>query len=188
MVDVFVIANRGQYNHRIYRTLKYLGVEAKLVQNTITPEEIEAAGAKGVVIGGGQYLESSGNSGEILRKAAGKIPILGICLGHQLMAKLYGGSVRTAQVGEYAESEIIVEDEDDILRGLSPSFKAWVSHKDEVSALPKGFINLAHSSTCAIEAMAHVELPLYGVQFHPEVEHTPRGPEIFKNFLRKCGL
>ncbi len=188
MVDVFVIANRGQYNHRIYRTLKYLGVEAKLVQNSITPEEIEAEGGKGIVIGGGQYLESSGNSGEIIKRFAGKIPVLGICLGHQLMAKLYGGKVRTAPVGEYAESEIIVDNEGEILRGLSPSFKAWVSHKDEVSTPPKDFINLAHSNTCAIEAMAHVELPLYGVQFHPEVEHTPKGPEIFKNFLRKCGL
>lgn len=188
MVDVFVIANRGQYNHRIYRTLKYLGVEAKLVQNTITPEEIEAEGARGIVIGGGQYLESSGNSEDIIKRFAGKIPVLGICLGQQLMAKIYGGKVRTAPVGEYAESEIIVDDEDEILKGLAPSFKAWVSHKDEVSTLPKDFINLAHSSTCAIEAMAHAELPLYGVQFHPEVEHTPKGPTIFKNFLRKCGL
>jgi GMP synthase (glutamine-hydrolysing) len=188
MVDVFVIANRGQYNHRIYRTLKYLGVEAKLVQNTITPGEIEAEGARGIVIGGGQYLESSGNSEEIIKRFAGKIPLLGICLGQQLMAKIYGGRVRTAPVGEYAESEIIVDDEDEILKGLAPSFKAWVSHKDEVSILPKDFINLAHSSTCAIEAMAHVELPLYGVQFHPEVEHTPKGPTIFRNFLRKCGL
>jgi GMP synthase (glutamine-hydrolysing) len=188
MVEVIVVANRGQYNHRIYRTLRYLGVEAKLVQNSITPEEIEASGARGIVIGGGQYLEASGNSGEIIRRFAGRVPILGICLGHQLMAKLYGGSVRTAPVGEYAEAEIIVDEEDEILRGLSPSFRAWVSHKDEVSALPKDFINLAHSQTCAIEAMAHARLPLYGVQFHPEVEHTPRGPEIFKNFLRICGL
>lgn len=188
MVEVIVIANRGQYNHRIYRTLKYLGVEAKLVQNNITPQEIEAAGVKGIVIGGGQYLESSGNSGGLIKRFAGKIPVFGICLGHQLMAKLYGGRVRTAPIGEYAESEIIVDDEDEILRGLAPRFKAWVSHKDEVSALPEDFISLAHSQTCAIEAMAHGKLPLYGVQFHPEVEHTPRGPEIFRNFLRICGL
>lgn len=188
MVEVFVIANRGQYNHRIYRTLKYLGVEAKLVQNTITPEEVEAEGVKGIVIGGGQYLESSGNSGKIIKRFAGEIPVLGICLGQQLLAKLYGGSVRTAPIGEYAEAEIVVDEEDEILRGLAPSFKAWVSHKDEVSSLPKDFVALAHSSTCAIEAMAHKKLPLYGVQFHPEVEHTPRGPEIFKNFLRTCGL
>lgn len=185
---VVVIANRGQYNHRIYRTLKYLGVDASLVQNTITPQEIEKAEVDGIVIGGGQYLETSGNSRGIIEHFAGKIPILGICLGHQLMAKIYGGEVRTAPVGEYAEAEIIVDSEDEILKGLGPSFKAWVSHKDEVSVLPKGFVRLAHSKTCDIEAMAHTRYPLYGVQFHPEVEHTPKGPELFKNFIRICGI
>lgn len=188
MVEIFVIANRGQYNHRIYRTLKYLDVDAKLVQNTITLEEVKAENPKGIVIGGGQYLEASGNSGAIVREFKGEIPILGICLGHQLLAKLYGGEVRTAQIGEYAESEIIIDEENEILKGLSPSFKAWVSHRDEVSKMPKDFIKLAHSATCKIEAMAHKSLHLFGVQFHPEVEHTPKGPEIFKNFLRICGL
>ncbi len=188
MTDVLVVANVGQYNHRIYRTLKYLGTDAKLVQNTITLEEVAGEGPKGIVIGGGQYLEGSGNSGEIIKRYAGELPILGICLGQQLMAKLYGGEVITADIGEYAESEIIVDDEDEILKGLSPSFSAWVSHKDEVSGLPPDFVKLAHSATCGIEAMAHKSLPLYGVQFHPEVEHTPKGPAIFKNFLGICGL
>jgi len=188
MTDVLVIANVGQYNHRIYRTLKYLGTNAKLVQNNITLEEIETEGPKGIVIGGGQYLEGSGSSGEIIKQYAGEIPIMGICLGQQLMAKLYGGEVITADIGEYAESEIIVDDEDTILKGLSPSFRAWVSHKDEVSKLPIDFVKLAHSATCGIEAMAHKSLPLFGVQFHPEVEHTPKGPEVFKNFLSLCDL
>jgi GMP synthase (glutamine-hydrolysing) len=96
--------------------------------------------------------------------------------------------VRTAEVGEYAEEEIIVDEEDDLLAGLGPRFKAWVSHKDEVSKLPDGFVRLAHSRTCEIEAMARPDLGLYGVQFHPEVEHTPVGPKIFENFLRICKL
>lgn len=188
MTEILVVANVGQYNHRIYRTLKYLDRDTKLVQNTITLEEVEGEEPKGIVVGGGQYLEASGNSGGIIKRYSGVIPILGICLGHQLMAKLYDGEVITADIGEYAESEIIVDDEDEILKGLSPSFTAWVSHKDEVSKLPQDFVKLAHSTTCGIEAMAHKSLPLYGVQFHPEVEHTPNGPEIFKNFLRMCGF
>ncbi len=187
MTDILVVANMGQYNHRIYRSLKYLGVQAKLVQNTIALEEVAKESPKGIVIGGGQYLEASGNSGQIIREYQRELPILGICLGHQLMAKLFGGGVKTADIGEYAESEIIVDEEDVILKGLSPSFKAWVSHKDEISKLPTDFVKLAHSSTCEIEAMCHRNLPLYGVQFHPEVEHTPRGPDIFKNFLEICG-
>lgn len=188
MVEVIVIANRGQYNHRIYRTIRDLGIEVKLVQNTITIEEITEENPKGIVIGGGQYLEASGNSGKIIVEFYKELPILGICLGHQLIAKLFGGKVKTAEIGEYAEAEIIVDEEDEILKGLSPSFKAWVSHKDEVSSLPKDFIKLAHSETCEIEAIAHKSYSLYGVQFHPEVEHTPRGRDIFKNFLRVCGL
>jgi GMP synthase (glutamine-hydrolysing) len=181
---ILVIANRGQYNHRIYRTLKYLGEEAKLVQNTITVGEVRREDPEAIVVGGGPYLEEIGNSGDIVMEFFKEIPILGICLGHQLIAKLFGGKVRSAQIGEYADSEIIVDEEDEILRGLGPSFRAWVSHKDEVFKLPRDFIKLAHSETCEIEAMAHRSLPLYGVQFHPEVEHTPVGPEIFKNFLR----
>ena len=188
MVEVIVIANRGQYNHRIYRTIRDLGIEVKLVQNTITIEEITEEDPRGIVIGGGQYLEASGNSGKIIMEFYKELPILGICLGHQLIAKLFGGKVKTADIGEYAEAEIIVDEENEILKGLSPSFKAWVSHKDEVSSLPKDFIKLAHSKTCEIEAMAHKNYSLYGVQFHPEVEHTPRGRDIFKNFLRVCGL
>ncbi len=186
MVDIIVVANRGQYNHRIYRVIRDLGVSVKLVNNTISIEEIERESPKGIVIGGGPYLEEVGNSPEIIKKFSGRIPILGICLGHQLMAKIFGGEVRRAKYAEYAEEEIFVIDENDILKGLSPSFKAWVSHKDEVSKLPKDFVRLAYSKTCEIEAMKHKEYPLYGVQFHPEVEHTPKGREIFKNFLKIC--
>lgn len=188
MADIVIIANRGQYNHRIYRTLRDLGIDAKLVQNTATSKDVLRENPNGLVIGGGPYLESSGNSGDIIKELAGEIPILGICLGHQLLAKIFGGAVKTAEIGEYAESEIIVDEENEILRGLGPSFKAWVSHKDEVSRLPKNFATLAHSTTCKIEAMAHKALPLYGVQFHPEVEHTPKGRDLFKNFAKICKL
>ncbi len=102
------------------------------------------------------------------------------------MAKTFGGEVRQAEIGEYAEAKIIVEDENILLRGVGDSFKAWVSHRDEVKKLPENFKRLAYSDTCPIEAMAHTELPLYGVQFHPEVEHTSKGPMIFKNFLALC--
>jgi GMP synthase (glutamine-hydrolysing) A subunit len=113
------------------------------------------------------------------------LPILGICLGHQILAEFFGGEVREAEVGEYADSTIFVDDEDQILKGFGPSFDAWVSHRDEVKTLPKGFKKLAHSETCEIEAMAHLKLPLFGVQFHPEVEHTPKGPLLFRNFLEQ---
>ncbi|GBE54083.1 GMP synthase [glutamine-hydrolyzing] [archaeon BMS3Bbin15] len=186
MVDYIVIANRGQYNHRIYRRVKYLGEDVKMVQNTITPEDIEKEEPEGIIIGGGPYLDEVGNTPEILKKFYKEVPILGICLGLQLIAKEFGGTIKEADVGEYAEAEIIVDEENEILKGLSPGFKAWVSHMDEVKKLPENFRLLAHSATCEIEAAAHNKYPVYGVQFHPEVEHTPIGEEIFKNFIELC--
>lgn len=183
-MKILVIANRGQYNHRIYRTLKYLGADSKLVQNSIQVDEVAEENPEGIVVGGGPFLDEIGNSKEIIEHFYKKMPILGICLGQQLIAKQFGGEVRTAEVGEYANCEIIVDDEDELLKGVGPTFNAWVSHKDEVSKLPKDFTKLAHSDTCEFEAIVHNKFPLYGVQFHPEVEHTPKGPEIFKNFLR----
>jgi len=181
---IAIIANRGQYNHRIYRTLKYLGAESKLFKNDITPQDLRELEIEGIVIGGGPFIKESGNSMDIIKEFHRDVPILGICLGHQLLAKTFGGEIREAPVGEYADAEIVVDDEDRILKGIGPKFAAWVSHKDEIIKLPKGFRVLAHSNTCEIEAMSHKELPLFGVQFHPEVEHTPSGPEIFKNFLK----
>lgn len=183
-MKILVIANRGQYNHRIYRTLKYLGADSKLVQNTISVEEISEENPEGIVVGGGPFLDEIGNSDDIIKSYYKEIPMLGICLGQQLIAKLFGGEVRTADVGEYADCEIIVDEEDEILKGVGPTFNAWVSHNDEVSKMPSDFIKLAHSDICEVEAMAHKNFPLYGIQFHPEVEHTPKGPEIFKNFIR----
>ncbi|RMF88846.1 MAG: GMP synthase subunit A [Methanobacteriota archaeon] len=183
---IAVIANRGQYNHRIYRTLKYLGADARLLKNDITPEELRAMEPDAIVIGGGPFLEETGNSQAIIKAFYREVPLLGICLGHQLIAKAFGGEVKEAEIGEYAESEIIVDDEDALLQGTGPSFRAWVSHKDEVKRMPEGFIRLAHSETCQVEAMRHRDHPVFGVQFHPEVEHTPKGPQIFRNFMGLC--
>jgi len=188
LVQILIIGNRGQYNHRILRSLRYLGVNALLVDNSVEVEDVGGQGARGIIIGGGPSFEESGNSREIIKRYAGHLPILGICLGHQLIANVFGGEVKTAELGGYAEEQISVKRESAILKGLYPGFEAWVSHRNEVSRLPEGFVNLAYSKTCSIEAMANEGLRLYGVQFHPEVEHTPRGEEIFKNFLELCGI
>jgi GMP synthase (glutamine-hydrolysing) len=114
------------------------------------------------------------------------MPILGICLGLQVMAKAYGGAVRTGSAGGYAAVEIEILDEDDILKGLGPVTKVWASHADEVSKLPTDFVRLARSNICEIEAMKHKEKPLYGVQWHPEVSHTQRGNDLLRNFFHVC--
>jgi GMP synthase (glutamine-hydrolysing) len=84
---------------------------------------------------------------------------------------------------EYGMCEIEIDDQDALFRGMPEKFRAWVSHFDQAKEVPQGFVRLAHSDTCPVEAMRHGKLPVYGVQFHPEVWHTENGDAILKNFL-----
>ncbi|WP_456472708.1 GMP synthase subunit A [Methanocaldococcus sp.] len=179
---IYIINNGGQYVHRIYRSLKYLNVESKIVPNDVSLEDLKDA--NGIILSGGPDINKAKNCMDIALNA--EVPILGICLGHQLIALAYGGEVGRAEAEEYALTEIYVDEEDDLFKGIPNKFKAWASHKDEVKKLPKDFIILAHSDICKVEAMKHKSKPIYGVQFHPEVAHTEYGSDILKNFCRVC--
>lgn len=183
-MEIIVINNKGQYNHRIHRTLHYLKISSQLIPNTISVKDLNDLKPAGIILGGGPSLETSGNCQEFVEEI--DIPILGICLGHQIIAKTFGGEVSTADVESYAQVKIKIIEENDILRGLGPSMKVWASHKDEVKSLPKVFDVLATSDICDVEAMKHKNKPIYGIQFHPEVYHTERGPEVFQNFYKVC--
>jgi len=185
---IIIMDNGGQYVHRIWRTLRYLGVEAKIIPNTTPLEEIKAMKPKGIIFSGGPDIEKTGNCSAILEHYEEfNVPILGICLGHQLIAKHFGGKVGRGEKAEYSLVEVEILKENDIFRGLPKRLKVWESHMDEVKELPEGFKLLARSETCPIEAMKHESLPIYGVQFHPEVFHTERGPDIYRNFAELCG-
>lgn len=185
-----VVFVKGQYNHLITRTLQDLGVESKLLPSTTTAEQLRSAGADGLVMGGGpQRVRSVDDLTEELVAATRLIkeadfPLLCICVTHQLLATVYGGETDSARKPEFGPVEVSVTDEGRILTGLKPSFTAWESHNDEVVRTPPGFNVLASSESCRIQALAHDKLPLFGVQFHPEVYHTDKGAEVFKNFLR----
>jgi GMP synthase (glutamine-hydrolysing) len=179
-----VVNNHGQYNHRIYRSLHYLKIPSEIIPNSTALEKIEEKDPVGIILGGGPSLERSGNSSRYVEQL--DYPVLGICLGHQIMAKVFGAEVGAAGMESYAKIEINILKENDIFKGLGPSMEVWASHKDEVLTLPKGFEVLANSSICDIEAMKHLDKPLYGIQFHPEVYHTPQGPQLFENFYEVC--
>lgn len=181
---ILVINNHGQYNHRIHRTLHYLKIPSELVPNTTSLKEIEDKEPSGLILGGGPSVERAGNSLKYVKKL--DYPILGICLGHQIIAQAYGGEIGSAGSKSYAQIQINIQDENDIFRGLGPNLDVWASHNDEVSKLPPEFKILASSPICAIEAMKHHDKPLYGIQFHPEVYHTPKGPKVFENFYEVC--
>ncbi|ENN96132.1 GMP synthase subunit A [Methanocaldococcus villosus KIN24-T80] len=182
---IVIINNGGQYVHRIYRSLKYLNIPSKIIPNENLEEMFnEIENAYGVIFSGGPSLERAKNCIEVALKV--DKPILGICLGHQLIALAYGGEVGRAEKEEYALTEIYVDDEDDIFKNIPKKFNAWASHKDEVKKLPEDFVILAHSDICKVEAMKHKRKPIYGVQFHPEVAHTEYGDKILKNFYDVC--
>ena len=177
---ILVVNNYGQFNHLIVRSIRDL-VDCKLITNQTPPEDIEA---EGLVLGGGPALERSGRCSDYLKEL--DIPILGICLGMQLMGTTFGGQVAPGVIGGYAEVAVEVVKENDILRGLPKSFKTWASHADQVVKLPMDFEILAKSNVCEIEAMSHLNRPLYGVQWHPEVVHTEHGQELLGNFISLC--
>jgi GMP synthase (glutamine-hydrolysing) len=187
---IFIIENGSQYTHVIWRSVRDLGFEAKIVANKERMDTL--ADAQAFIMGGGpgsSYLDKYPLCEEIVHKAAeGKLgkPVLGICLGQQIIGHLLGGKVEKGPSAEYGLAQVEVDKEGVLLRGLPAKFNVWVSHFDEVVKEPVGFLVLAHSDTCKIEAMENVKRELFATQFHPEVWHTEHGEEILKNFLSRC--
>lgn len=152
-------------------------------------EKIEAMGADALVMGGGpQSVRSLDTLPKELKEASElikntKLPMLCICVTHQLLATTLGGRTDLARKPEFGPVEITISDEDTILSGLKPGFTAWESHNDEVVKPPPRFKVLAASENCAIQAMRHETRNVFGVQFHPEVYHTTKGVDVFRNFI-----
>ncbi|ADJ15949.1 GMP synthase subunit A [Halalkalicoccus jeotgali] len=176
-----VVDNHGQFTHLEGRALRDLGIETETIDNETPPEEIDA---DGLVLSGGPDIERAGRCGEYLDL---DIPLLGICLGMQVIADELGGSVGSGEYGGYADVTVeIVDDEDPLIGSLAPETRVWASHGDEVKELPEGFSLTGKSDICGIEAMSFEERDLYGVQWHPEVAHTEEGEAVFENFRTIC--
>jgi len=189
MVRIYVVDNGGQWTHREWRTLRDLDVDTKIVPNTTPFTELAREKIHGLVLSGGAPrigLDGTlGSCGEYLEKA--RIPILGICAGHQFMARFFGGEVKPSKVPEFGKIDLmIVEKDDPIFTGVPTTSVVWESHNDEVTVVPNDFTLLAESENCKVQAMRHKKKPFYGLQFHPEVEHTEYGEQIFKNFIALC--
>jgi GMP synthase (glutamine-hydrolysing) len=181
MTRIVVVDNHGQFTHLEHRALRDLGVDTALLDNDTPPEDVDA---DGIVLSGGPDMDRIGRSAEYLDL---DVPVLGICLGMQLIAAELGGRVDSGEYGGYADVTVEIEDADDPLVGsLAPETRVWASHADEVKALPEGFVRTAKSDICGIEAMSDTDRDLYGVQWHPEVAHTEEGEEVFENFLAIC--
>lgn len=183
-MKVPVIDNGGQWTHREYRVLRDLDAESRIVPNTTPYEDLDADAI--VLSGGALSLEGTdtplGRVAEWIDRVP--VPVLGICVGHQFLARHFGGRVAKGTTPEFGRVELTVDrPEHPLFRGLGPRLNVWASHNDSVVVLPPGWEVLAHSSACPVEAMAHPTRPIWGVQFHPEVEHTEGGRELFRHFL-----
>ena len=183
-MKVYVVDNGGQWTHREWRVLKYLDVDAKIIPNDTPLEDIGDADAL-VLSGGAPSVategDAMGNNGLYLDKA--EVPILGICAGMQFMSEHFGGTLGPADSPEFSSVELHITDHDGLFKGIPDDITVWASHNDEVKVPPKDFIVTAYSPSCKVEAVRHVSRPLFGVQYHPEVEHSEYGEELFQNFL-----
>ena len=181
--QIVILDAGGQYTHLEARKVRELGVYAE-----VRPSETPAAAlasARGLIISGGPssvYDPGSPTVDPAIFKSGQ--PVLGICYGQQLMAKLLGGEVRRGDRGEYGLATLELEERDDpMFAGLAGSQQIWMSHRDTVGDLPEGFSVAGRTDTCAVAAIAAPARKLYGVQFHPEVVHTARGREYLRNFV-----
>jgi GMP synthase (glutamine-hydrolysing) len=181
---ILIVDMGSQHTHVIWRTGRDLGREGKIVPKKVSREELDSSEA--VILSGGPSSVTKDDFYSLPDFILSfSKPILGICLGHQLLAHTLGGKVVKGKNAEYGLSKIDVDAPGILLDGLPSSFNAWVSHFDEVKEMPPGFVSLAHSDTCAHEAMEMPLRKLFSVQFHPEVWHTENGELVLENFIKQ---
>ena len=183
---VVVIDFGGQYTHLIARRIRQLNVYSEIIPyDRADVETIKRMNPKGIILSGGPksvYLPDSPKADKHIFSLG--VPILGICYGHQLIAYMFGGKVIKSK-GEYGRAILKIYDKDDLFQGLDDREVVWMSHRDSVIEVPKGFKVLASTEVTPIAAFKSEVLPIYGIQFHPEVIHTPKGLRILSNFLFK---
>jgi GMP synthase (glutamine-hydrolysing) len=180
---VLVVDLGGQYAQLIARRVRECRVYSELVGHTVTAEQILARNPHAIVLSGGPasvYAEGAPRVDPEIFELG--VPTLGICYGMQLMALDLGGTVARTGVSEFGKTTMRA-DESELLAGTPDEQTVWMSHRDSVTAPPAGARVVAGSPSTPIAAFEQPERGLYGVQFHPEVVHTPHGTEVLKNFL-----
>jgi GMP synthase (glutamine-hydrolysing) len=182
--EVVVLDYGGQYSQLIARRVRECGVFSELLPHHVGAEEVRRRNPKGLILSGGPasvYADGAPRLDPELLELG--IPVLGICYGMQLVTLELGGRVEGAEIGEFGRSDLTVRDSGRLLAGLPNEQTCWMSHRDTVYAPPPGFTALASSTQSPVAALENVERGIYGIQFHPEVVHTPYGQDVLKRFL-----
>jgi GMP synthase (glutamine-hydrolysing) len=182
--SVVVLDYGGQYSQLIARRVRECGVFSTLLPHHVGAEEIRKLNPRGLILSGGPasvYAEAApALDPELL--ALG-VPVLGICYGMQLLALELGGRVQGAEIGEFGRSQLSVGVSGKLLAHTPEQQTCWMSHRDTVFAPPPGFTALASSTASPVAAFESLDRDIYGIQFHPEVVHTPYGQQVLQNFL-----
>ncbi|MCX7745680.1 MAG: glutamine-hydrolyzing GMP synthase [Clostridia bacterium] len=186
---VLVLDFGGQYNQLIARRVREASVYCEVLPYNASIDRIKSMNPKGIIFTGGpaSVLDPKAPfcDKEVFNLG---VPVLGICYGMQLMGVMLGGSAGKADQREYGKIDIKLDTKSKLFEGIDNETTCWMSHTYYVNNLPEGFVKIADTCNCPSAAMEHKEKNLYGVQFHPEVFHTPRGRDILNNFLYKiCG-
>jgi GMP synthase (glutamine-hydrolysing) len=183
--EILVLDFGGQYSQLIARRVRECGVFAELLPHHVPLEEVTRRQPRGLILSGGPASVYADGAPKLRRELLELgIPVLGICYGMQAMVLELGGRVEGAEVGEFGRSRLIVNQAGRLLEGTPAEQSCWMSHRDTVFEAPPGFTALASSTESPVAAVEHAERRLYGIQFHPEVVHTPYGTQILETFLR----
>lgn len=181
---VLVIDFGGQYNQLIARRVRECGVYCQIVPYDYTLDKIKAKNPKGIILTGGPASVYAQDTPQAVKGLFDiNVPILGICYGHQIIANELGGVVEHADSGEYGKTSIKLEKNAILFNGINNGDTCWMSHRDYVAKAPENFKIIATTKAAPVAAMADDKRKIYGVQFHPEVEHTPFGKKVLQNFL-----
>ncbi len=183
--DLVVVLDFGaQYSLLIARRVRECNIYCEVLPHDTSVDKLKKLNVKGIILSGGPASVYEQDAPKIDPKLLESgIPILGICYGLQLIAKDLGGEVKQEKKREYGKAELIIDDETNLFAGLPNKLQSWMSHGDTVINLPPGFKQLAHTDNTKFAAIGNADKKLFGVQFHPEVVHTPKGTEIIKNFV-----
>ena len=186
---IAVLDYGSQYSLLIVRRVREAHVYSELLPWDIPAKELAVRRPRGIILSGGPNSVYDPGAPSLPQHILDLgVPILGICYGMQLLAHHLGGQVAAARSREYGPAHITLDDvSSPLFAGLDRTQQVWMSHGDRIEALPPGFCVLAHSPNSPIAAMADEDRRLYGLQFHPEVVHTPQGRVILANFARLCG-
>lgn len=181
---VLVLDFGSQYAQLIARRVREQQVYCEIVRHNITAEQVLRHAPLGLILSGGPssvYEPGAPRCDEGIFRLG--IPVLGICYGMQLACDALGGKVASAPAREYGRASVQVTAADELFAGIPDQLEVWMSHGDQVSRVSEDFTALARTPTCPIAAVRHRQLPIYGLQFHPEVTHTPLGGDLLRNFL-----